>query len=89
MAELTICSGLRRLEFIAAEEDGEEISHARVEFARESPLPDGERVLISLGMREGKLRTLVGVPQLITERASAARGEYLYRLSGQIKEQSA
>jgi hypothetical protein len=88
MAELRILSGLRKLEFVAAEEDGEEIARARVEFARESPLPAGERVLISLGMREGKLRTLVGVPLLITERATAARGEYLYRLSGQITEQS-
>jgi hypothetical protein len=85
MAELKICKGLRKLEFIAAEEE----PHARVEFARAAPLPAGEPVHIELGMREGKLRTLSGVPQLVHKDAAAARDEYLYRLSGQITEQSA
>jgi len=89
MAELEIRRGLRKLEFISAEEDRETAEQASVEFARESPLPAGERVVISLGMRAGKLRTLIGVPQLITEEAAAARSEYLYRLSGHITELSA
>jgi hypothetical protein len=88
MAELTICRGLRKLEFMSADDEGEEIAHARIEFAREAPLPDGEPVHISLGMREGKLRTLVGVPHLVKEHAAPSRREYLYRLSGQITEQS-
>ncbi len=52
MAALTIQNGLRKLEFISFGDDAE-TSEARVEFARESPLPEGERVYISLGMRAG------------------------------------
>jgi hypothetical protein len=89
MAALTIQGGLRKLEFISLGDDSDPTSEARVEFARESPLPAGERVQISLGMREGKLRSLVGVPMLLEERAAASRTEYRYRLHGQITEQSA
>jgi hypothetical protein len=89
MAALTIQGGLRKLEFISFGEDSGASAEARIEFARESPLPAGERVQISLGMREGKLRSLVGVPQLLEERQAAAQGvEYRYRLHGQITEQS-
>ena len=88
MAELTICRGLRKLEFISPAEEGEAAAHASIEFAREAPLPDGEPVHISLGMREGKLRTLSGVPHLVMEHTAPARREYLYRLFGQITEQS-
>jgi len=89
MAALTIQGGLRKLEFISFGEDNEASAEARIEFARESPLPAGERVQISLGMRGGKLRSLVGVPQLLEERKAAAQGtEYRYRLHGQITEQS-
>jgi hypothetical protein len=89
MAALTIRGGLRKLEFISLGEDSDASAEARIEFARESPLPAGERVQISLGMREGKLRSLVGVPLLLEERAQAAsRTEYRYRLHGQITEQA-
>jgi hypothetical protein len=88
MAALTIRSGLRKLEFISFGDDAE-TAEARVEFARESPLPEGERVQISLGMREGKLRSLVGVPLLLERSAAASRTEYRYRLHGQITERSA
>jgi hypothetical protein len=87
MAELRICKGLRKLEFIASYDESEEPARARIEFAREAPLPDGEPVHISLGLREGKLRTLVGVPSLVREQTASAHREYLYRLSGQITEQ--
>jgi hypothetical protein len=86
MAELTIARGFRKLEFITADDTSDYGAHAQIEFVREAPLPAGERVNISLGLREGKLRKLVGVPMLIQERS---RNEYLYRLSGQIIEQSA
>lgn len=91
MAALTIRGGLRKLEFISVGGDDSDTSaEARVEFARESPLPAGERVEISLGLREGKLRSLVGVPQLLEEaKAAAQRTEYRYRLHGQITEHSA
>ncbi len=89
MAALTIRKGLRKLEFISFGDDSEGAAEARVEFARESPLPEGERVQISLGMREGKLRSLVGVPFLIEQAAIASRTEYRYRLHGQITERSA
>lgn len=89
MAELTIRNGLRKLEFISVGDDPETSSEARVEFARESPLREGERVQISLGMREGKLRSLAGVPHLLEQKAVASRTEYRYRLHGQITERSA
>src|SRR5262245_5238873 len=85
MAELTIRNGLRKLEFISVGDDPDTNAEARVEFARESPLPEGERVQIALGMREGKLRSLVGVPHLLEQ----SRTEYRYRLHGQITERSA
>jgi hypothetical protein len=89
MAALTIQGGLRKLEFISFGDDSDGSAEARVEFARESPLPAGEPVQISLGLREGKLRSLVGVPQLLEERAHApSHTEYRYRLHGQITEQS-
>jgi hypothetical protein len=88
MAALTIQSGLRKLEFISFGDDSE-TSEARVEFARESPLPEGERVHILLGMRAGKLRSLVGVPLLLEQSTAAAHTEYRYRLHGQITERSA
>ena len=89
MTELTIRSGLRKLEFICVGDNSDTSAEARVEFARESPLPEGERVQISLGMREGKLRSLVGVPLLLEQAAVASRTEYRYRLHGQITERSA
>lgn len=87
MAGLTISAGLRKLEFIPVQQDGEDGTHAQVEFARITPLPDGEYVHVPLGSREGKLRTLSGVPRLIAEK-SAGNPEYLYRVSGRITEES-
>jgi hypothetical protein len=90
MAELNIRTGLRKLEFISVGgNDSDSSTEARVEFAREAPLPEGERVQISLGLREGKLRSLVGVPLLLEQAAVASRTEYRYRLHGQITERSA
>jgi hypothetical protein len=88
MAELRIISGLRKMEFSGGDPEGRE-GRAQVEFARPSRLPPGSPVHISLGMREGKLRALVGVPQLIKEPAAGGGGEYLYRLFGPITEESA
>jgi hypothetical protein len=89
MAELTIYRGLRKLEFIPGSGEEDASGHARVEFARESPLPPDTCVHISLGMRAGKLRTLTGVAHLIEPRAPATSGrEYLYRVFGQITEQA-
>jgi len=87
MTEHTIRRGLRKLEFFPARGEDEATAEARVEFASDAPLPAGELVEISLGLRDGKLRSLVGVPRLIERQGQAAsQGEYLYRLSGQITE---
>lgn len=85
MAGLTISTGLRKLEFMPQQEDGDADAHARVEFVRQSPLPEGECVHVPLGSRNGKLRTLSGVPLLIAKKSST-NPEYLYGVSGRITE---
>jgi hypothetical protein len=80
-----ITEGLRKLEFVAGNR-----AEAHVEFARASPLSAGETAHLSLGMRDGRLRSLVGVPVLMEERTvSTGHTEYLYLLSGRISEESA
>jgi hypothetical protein len=78
MTLIEIRSGLRKLEFDAAE-------GALVEFVSPSPLAESEAVRVQLGFRNGKLREIVGRPELI-ETASARRGErgYRYRLCAPI-----
>jgi hypothetical protein len=88
MAPIKISRGLRRLEFDAGARNGGESAQAWVEFARSAPLEPGESVHIPLGMRDGRLRAVVGVPQLIekTAAANSRQGEYVYRVSGLIDE---
>jgi hypothetical protein len=88
MTPLEICSGLRRLEFDRRECAAGEDSRASVEFARDAPLPTGEPVHVPLGVRDGRLRALVGVPRFVGKKAAASssRDEYLYRISGVISE---
>jgi hypothetical protein len=88
MAPIKISRGLRKLEFDPVERNRGESTQARVEFARPAPLQPGETVHIPLGMRDGRLRAVVGVPQLIEKKAAAEsrQHEYVYRLSGLIDE---
>jgi hypothetical protein len=87
MAAITICRGLRKLEFDSAHLTPEDRAEARVEFAVDDLLPPGESVHIPLGMRNGKLRALIGVPSLLEEqRAKSPAHEYLYRITGPISE---
>lgn len=85
MEPIEIQGGLRKLEFENPGGSGLESTHAVVEFAREMPLPDGQPVRISLGSRNGVLREIVGVPQLVkTNNAGARQRDYLYHLRGAI-----
>ena len=88
MAPIKISRGLRRLEFDPAERDRGESSQAWVEFTRQAPLQPGEAVHVPLGMRDGRLRAVIGVPQLVEKPAAAAsrQREYVYRVSGLISE---
>jgi len=86
MALVKICSGLRKLEFDSAERTAGEGSHASVEFAREAPLTPGEFVHVPLGLREGRLRALIGVPRLVGKKPTASSHEYLYRITGFISD---
>jgi hypothetical protein len=88
MATIEINRGLRKADFHSADGTQGESSHASIEFARETPLPPGESVYIPLGTRGGRLRALIGVPQLLEKKdaKSSARREYLYRMGGLISE---
>jgi hypothetical protein len=87
MPPIKISRGLRKLEFDPAERERGESSQAWVEFTRPAPLQPGESVHISLGMRDGRLRAVVGVPQLVEKKAaSSCQPEYVYRISGLISE---
>lgn len=86
MTTIEINRGLRRADFHSEDGTEGESSHASIEFVRETPLPPGEAVHIPLGMRDGRLRALIGVPQLLeTKNAKGSSGpEYVYRIGGLI-----
>lgn len=85
MEPIEIQGGLRKLEFQKPDGSGPESTHAVVEFVREVPLPDGQPARISLGSRNGVLREIVGLPQLVkTNNAGIRQQKYLYRLRGAI-----
>jgi hypothetical protein len=88
MAAIKISRGLRRLEFDPSERERGESSQASVEFARRAPLQPGESVHVPLGMRNGRLRAVVGVPELVATKATARsrQPEYVYRITGLISE---
>jgi len=89
MAAITICRGLRKLEFDSARLAHEDRPEARVEFAVDDLLPPGESVHVPLGMRNGKLRALIGIPLLLEEQRARSSGhKYLYCITGPISEYS-
>lgn len=88
MATIKINRGLRKVDFHSADGKRGGNSHASIEFARETPLPPGEPIHIPLGIRDERVRALIGVPQLLGEEGaeSSPHHEYLYRIGGLISE---
>jgi hypothetical protein len=87
MALIRICGSLRKLEFEAPELEPGESSQASIEFALETPLAPDESVHIPLGMRDGRLRAVIGVPKFVEKKAAESSAqEYLYRIGGLISE---
>ena len=86
MATFNIHRGLRRMVFENSPRaaDGARPT-ASVDFARDEPLPAGVSVRVPLGLRDGKMRALIGVPLLLDNDRPGSK-EYLYRLSGSISE---
>lgn len=85
MPTISIRRGLRSLEFDTPHDTERS---ARVEFSRHEPLPSGMSVHVPLGLRDGKVRVLIGVPRLIENKNGSASKEYVYRLAGSITEQA-
>lgn len=80
---IEIREGLRKLDF---EESADGEKQAVVEFVRSSPLPPSETVRVALGRRDGLLRELVGLPQMLEQKgAGASNSEYRYRVRGTIR----
>jgi len=85
MMPLEIRSGLRKLEFQgarpSADDDDERVL---VEFVCEKPLDPQQMVCVSLGVRDGVVRQLVGQPTLLKQQSGKAGVEYYYRLHGSV-----
>jgi hypothetical protein len=86
MMPLEIRSGLRKLEFQGARPSAEEEDNERVlvEFVHGSRLEPHQTVCISLGVRNGVVRQLVGHPTLLQEQSGRTGPEYYYRLHGEV-----
>ena len=80
MRVVDVRSGLRKLEFTPPLVEGE-AAYVLVEFVRNTPFPESESARVSLGKRDGVVRELVGVPELLN---NASGREYHYRLHGPI-----
>jgi hypothetical protein len=85
MTTINIRRGLRRLEFDSTRGPAVDVQ-VRVEFSRDEPLAEGVTVHVPLGLRDGKLRALVGIPRLLEKGVQDASREYLYGLSGSVTE---
>ncbi|HEU4627639.1 MAG TPA: hypothetical protein VFS52_22980 [Steroidobacteraceae bacterium] len=80
--------GLRKLEFAPAT-DARAARDARdealVEFVTEAPLAVGTTACVPLGRRNGELREVVGIAQLVESKdLGAHRREYRYRIRGAV-----
>jgi hypothetical protein len=81
---LNIRRGLRKLEF---ESIGRETAadEAVVEFVTESPLEMGATACVPLGRRDGVLREVVGIVQLVeSKELGGKQREYRYRIRGAV-----
>jgi len=84
MGYFEVRGGLRKLEFERSPGLEQEAQYAVVEFVHDALIPPGQVARISLGMRNGVVRELAGVPELVKTRHRQAN-EYLYRLRGAIR----
>lgn len=89
MIPIDIRSGLRKLEFhgSSSTRDDEDAASALVEFVYLTRLDPFQTVRVSLGIRDGVERHLVGRPTLLTEQSNRGSGEYYYRLYGAISKE--
>jgi hypothetical protein len=86
MAAITIRRGLRKLEFQAQGGSSEAGPYARVEFAWATRLPRGTSVEVPLGLRDGCLRALIGVPRLLGADETSEPRQFRYQVSGPVSE---
>jgi hypothetical protein len=85
MTPLEIRSGLRKLEFQGVHPNGDdEDERVLVEFVSPNRLDAGQTVCVSLGVRDGLVRQLIGQPMLVKEQAAKTGVEYYYRLQGSV-----
>jgi hypothetical protein len=83
---LHIRRGLRKLEFesVAANDDAA-ANEALVEFVTEAPLEMGATACVPLGRRDGVLREVVGIVQLVeSKELGGKQREYRYRIRGTV-----
>jgi hypothetical protein len=85
MMPLEIRSGLRKLEFQGVHLSGDdEDERVLVEFVSPNRLDATQTVCISLGVRDGVVRQLIGTPVLVKEQPGKSGVEYYYRLQGSV-----
>jgi hypothetical protein len=85
MTAINIRAGLRRLDFTVtdkANDSGER--HVVVEFMQPTQLARDQVVQINLGIRDGLVRMLHGMPVLQKAVKSGQPREFLYRLEGHV-----
>jgi hypothetical protein len=86
MTTLDIRTGLRKLEFQrprtrVSDDDDERVL---VEFVHATRLEPHQTVCVTLGVRDGVLRQLVGRPTLLKEQSEQENELYYYRLQGAV-----
>jgi hypothetical protein len=81
---LEIRKGLRKLEFESARREAS-ADEAVVEFVTAAPLATGATACVPLGRRDGVLREVVGIVQLVeAKELGDKQREYRYRIRGAV-----
>jgi hypothetical protein len=83
MAEIVVRKGLRKLDFATSSSGDPSRRHVVVHFVVAEPLPKDEAVSINLGVHDGAVRVLRGVPRLLEMKESKVR-DYVYCLEGEV-----
>jgi hypothetical protein len=83
---LHVRRGLRKLEFESAAVGREAAAEeALVEFVTQAPLEVGATACVPLGRRDGVLREVVGIVQLVeSKQLDTKQREYRYRIRGAV-----
>jgi hypothetical protein len=82
---LHVRKGLRKLEFESVAASADASAEAVVEFVTEAPLELGATACVPLGRRDGVLREVVGIVQLVdSKQIGAKQREYRYRIRGAV-----